>query len=162
MAGSRLTPSPQDKPDLEQGDPLADHPARAETFRLLPEEDPIAGEEENLQGEEVEEEQHLAYLAQVHLPVPQRLQGLVIGVWSQVTGPGSAARSTRTSSAAPVGNVAIFPPLHTAVVLGPIKPGLCSRLQVPREPGILKTHPQATPHTLLIAAMAAVVRRSQL
>ena len=160
-AGNKLMLSPQDKPEAGQGGPLAGPPAKAETVHLRPEEDPTAGEEEHLQGEEVEEEQHLAHLAKVHLLVPQQLQGLVIGVWSQATGPGSAARSTRIFFVPPVGNGAIFPPPRTAVQLEPSRPDLCS-LQVPRGPGILQSHPQATPHTPPIAAMAAVARRSQL
>ena len=152
--------SPHGKPEAGQGGPLAGPPAKAETVHLRPEEDPTVGEEEHLQGEEVEEEQHLAHLAKVHLLVPQQLQGLVIGVWSQATGPGSAARSTRIFFAPPVENGVIFPPRRTAVQWEPSRPGLCS-LQVPRGPGILLPHPQATQHTPHIAAMAAVARRRQ-
>ena len=72
--------SPHGKPEAGQGDPLAGPPAKVETVHLRPEEDPAIGEEEYLQGEEVEEEQHLAHLAKVHLLVPQQLQGLAIGV----------------------------------------------------------------------------------
>ena len=152
--------SPHDKLEAGQENPLAGPPAKAETVHLRPEVDLAVGEEEYLQGEEVEEEQHLAHLAKVHLLVPQQLQGLVIGVWSQATGPGSAARSTRIFFVPPVGNGAIFPPLRTAVQWEPSRPDLCS-LQVPRGPGILQPHPQATPHTPPTAAMA-VARRSQL
>ena len=72
--------SPHDKPEAGQGDPLAGPPVKVETVHLRPEEDPAIGEEVHLQEEEVEEEQHLAHLAKVHLLVPQQLQGLAIGV----------------------------------------------------------------------------------
>ena len=72
--------SPHDKLKAGQKNPLAGPPAKAEAVHLRPEVNLAVREEKYLQGEEIEEEQHLAHRAKVHLLVHQRLQGLAIGV----------------------------------------------------------------------------------